>query len=404
MTAALDGIIVLDLTQFESGTVCTQTLAWLGASVIKIERPGKGEQGRQSTVDQPGMDSYIFILLNANKKSITLDIKQPAGKRILQQMIERADVFVENFAPGAIERLGFHYDSVRAINPRIIYAQIKGFGPDSPYANFPAFDSVGQAVGGVMSITGERDKPPLRSGPNLSDSGTGFHCAIGILAALYQRTITGEGQRVQVAMQDATIDYIRPSFARQMVTGEATERIGNEQPMAPVAPCGLYPCKSGGPNDFVTVYTSRWPGSTQWEQLLDLIGHPELKYDPRMATPESRYEHRDELDPLIAEWTCQRTKLEAMEQLGGAGVPAGAVLSTAELSSDPYLRNCGMFVTMQHPVRGPISVPGFPIRLSNSSVPIAPSPLLGEHNAEVYQEILGLSPEEMKRLSQERVI
>ncbi len=404
MTAALDGITVLDLTQFESGTVCTETLAWLGANVIKVERPGTGEQGRGSSVDQPGADSYLFILVNANKKSITIDIKHPEGKKLLRRLIEQADIFVENFSPGTIERMGFDYASVRIINPRIIYAQIKGFGSDSPYANFPAFDPVGQAMGGVVSITGERDKPPLRAGPNLADSGTGFHCVIGILAALYQRTATGQGQRVEVAMQDAMINFIRPAFGRQLVTGKATERVGNDQPMAPVAPNGIYPCKPGGPNDYVFIYTSRWPGSTQWEQLLDVIGRPEMKRDPRFATPESRYEHREEMDPLISAWTCQRTKFEAMEELGRAGVPAGAILTTAELAADAYLRQRGMFVTMQHPVRGPIVMPGFPIKLSSSFVPVEPAPLLGQHNEEIFKRKLGLAEEELERLRQARVI
>lgn len=404
MTAALDGITVLDLTQFESGTVCTETLAWLGANVIKVERPGTGEQGRGSSVDQPGADSYLFILVNANKKSVTIDIKHPEGKKLLERLVEKSDIFVENFSPGTIERMGLDYDSVRAINPRIIYAQIKGFGAGSPYADFPAFDPVGQAMGGVVSITGERDKPPLRAGPNLADSGTGFHCVIGILAALYQRTWTGEGQRVEVAMQDAMINFIRPAFGRQLVTGKATERVGNDQPMAPVAPNGIYPCKPGGPNDYVFIYTSRWPGSKQWEQLLDVIGCPEMKADPRFRTPESRYEHRDEMNPFIIAWTSQRTKFEAMEELGREGVPAGAILTTAELAEDAYLRKRGMFVTMQHPVRGSIVMPGFPIKLSASSVPVEPAPLLGQNNEEIYGGLLGIAPEELERLSKARVI
>lgn len=404
MTAALDGITVLDLTQFESGTVCTETLAWLGANVIKVERPGTGEQGRGSSVDQPGADSYLFILVNANKKSVTIDIKHPEGKKLLERLVEKSDIFVENFSPGTIERMGLDYDSVRAINPRIIYAQIKGFGAGSPYADFPAFDPVGQAMGGVVSITGERDKPPLRAGPNLADSGTGFHCVIGILAALYQRTWTGEGQRVEVAMQDAMINFIRPAFGRQLVTGKATERVGNDQPMAPVAPNGIYPCKPGGPNDYVFIYTSRWPGSKQWEQLLDVIGCPEMKADPRFRTPESRYEHRDEMNPFIIAWTSQRTKFEAMEELGREGVPAGAILTTAELAEDAYLRKRGMFVTMQHPVRGSIVMPGFPIKLSASSVPVEPAPLLGQNNEEIYGGLLGIAPEELERLRQARVI
>jgi formyl-CoA transferase len=403
-TAALDGVVVLDLTQFESGTVCTETLAWLGATVLKLERPGIGEQGRVSSVDEPGMDSYHFILLNANKKSMTANLKHPEGKALVRRLIEHVDVFVENFRPGAIERLGFDYETVRGINPRIIYAQIKGFGTDGPYASFPAFDPVGQATGGAVSITGEADGPPMRPGPNLSDSGSGFHCAIGILAALYQRAVTGVGQRVEVAMQDVIINFCRPAFGRQLIDGKPAGRVGNEMPMAPVAPCGVYPCRPGGPNDYVYIYTSRWPGSPQWERLLEVIGRTDVSNDPRFATPESRYECRDEVNEMISAWTRQKTKFEAMEELGRADVPAGAVLTTAELAADSYLQKRGTFVTMEHPVRGPVLMPGFPLKMSASSVPILPSPLLGEHNEEVYMGMLGISADEFERLRQARVI
>jgi formyl-CoA transferase len=403
-TAALNGVVVLDLTQFESGTVCTETLAWLGATVLKLERPGIGEQGRVSSVDEPGMDSYHFILLNANKKSMTANLKHPEGKALVRRLIEHVDVFVENFRPGAIERLGFDYETVRGINPRIIYAQIKGFGTDGPYASFPAFDPVGQATGGAVSITGEADGPPMRPGPNLSDSGSGFHCAIGILAALYQRAVTGVGQRVEVAMQDVIINFCRPAFGRQLIDGKPAGRVGNEMPMAPVAPCGVYPCRPGGPNDYVYIYTSRWPGSPQWERLLEVIGRTDVSNDPRFATPESRYECRDEVNEMISAWTRQKTKFEAMEELGRADVPAGAVLTTAELAADSYLQKRGTFVTMEHPVRGPVLMPGFPLKMSASSVPILPSPLLGEHNEEVYMGMLGISADEFERLRQARVI
>ncbi len=403
-TAALDGVVVLDLTQFEAGTVCTETLAWLGATVIKLERPGTGEQGRASSAYEPAVDSYHFILVNANKKSVTVNLKHPEGKALVWRLIERTDVFIENFRPGTIERLGFDYETVRGINPRIIYAQIKGFGSDGPYADFPAFDPVGQATGGAASITGEPDGPPLHAGPNLADSGTGFHAAIGILAALYQRAGTGAGQRIEVAMQDVVINFCRPAFGRQLIDGKPAERVGNEMPMAPVAPCGVYPCRPGGPNDYVYIYTSRWPGSPQWERLLEVIGRMDVMDDPRFATPESRYEHRDEVDAMISAWTCQKTKFEAMEELGRADVPAGAVLTTAELAADPYLRKRGMFVTVQHPVRGPILMPGFPLKMSASSVPIVPAPLLGQHNEEVYGGMLGISADQLGRLHEAGII
>jgi formyl-CoA transferase len=403
-TAALDGVTVLDLTQFEAGTVCTETLAWLGAQVIKVERPGMGEQGRASNADWPEADSHLFILLNANKKSVTADIKHPEGQALVRRLLKHVDVFVENFRPGTIERLGFGYEAVRDINPRIIYAQIKGFGSDGPYADFPAFDPVGQATGGVASITGEADGPPMRTGPNLADSGTGFHTAIAILAALYQRQVSGTGQRIEVAMQDVMINYCRPTYGRQLTNGEPAARGGNEMPMAPVSPCGAYTCSPGGPNDYVFIYTSRWPGSQQWQHLLEIIGRSDAADDPRFATPEARFEHRAEVDAMISEWTRTKTKFEAMEELGRADVPAGAVLTTVELAADPYLKERGMFVTVEHPVRGPVPMPGFPLKMSASSVPILPAPLLGQHNEEVYGTLLGLPAEELERLRERGVI
>lgn len=391
-------IRVVDLTQFESGTVCTQILAWLGATVIKLERPGSGEQGRRSSTDIPGVDSHHFILNNLNKKSVTVDLKHPKGRELVLRLLSFADVMVENFSPGVVERLGLDYETVRAVNPRIVYAQIKGFGSGSPYAEFPAFDPVGQATGGAMSITGEPDGPPMHAGVNLADSGAGYHCAIAILAALYQRTKTGVGQRIEIAMQDAVINFSRSAWGRQLMTGEPAPRVGNAMPMAAVAPCNVYPCHPGGPNDYVFIYTSRHPGSRQWERLLAVIGRSDLLDDPRFATPESRYEHREEIDHIIAEWTSQRTKQEAMELLGRAGVPAGAVMSTVDLTNDPYLQERGMMAEICHPVRGPMRVPGNPIKMSDSHVPLRTSPLLGEHNGEVYKGMLGLSDEELKGL------
>ncbi len=402
--SALEGVVVIDFTQFESGTVCTQTLAWLGAEVIKVEKPGTGEQGRGSSRDKPNADSYGFIILNSNKKSITLDVKHPKGRELALQLLKKADVMVENFSPGVIERLGLDYETVRAVNPGIIYAQIKGFAPDSPYASFPAFDAIGQAVGGVMSVTGEADGPPLHAGINVADSGAGYHCAIGILAALYQRTLTGEGQRVEISMQEVMINFGRSSWARQLTTGEEAPRVGNEMPMAPVAPCNVYPCRPGGKNDYVFIYTSRWPGSPQWKRLLEVIGRTDLADDPRFATPESRYEHREEVDRIITEWTSKRTKQEAMEALGKAGVPAGAVLTTKELTEDPFLRQRGMIVEVDHPVRGKLLFPGSSIRLSNNHVPVKPAPLLGQHTEEIFGRLLGMTKEELKPLRQEGII
>lgn len=401
---ALDGVTVLDFTQFEAGTVCTQTLAWLGATVIKIERPGTGEQGRRSSADKPGEDSYGFIILNSNKKSVTIDVKKPKGKELVYRMAKKADIFIENFSPGVIERLGFDYDTLRKVNPGIIYAQIKGFGSDGPYAHFPAFDAIGQAVGGVMSVTGERDGPPMHAGANIADSGAGYHCAIGVLAALYEKAKTGIGQKVEIAMQDVMINFSRSAWGRQFLTGEEAPRVGNEMPMAPAAPCNVYPCKPGGKNDYVFIYTSRLPSSPQWKRLLEVIGRTDLLDDERFATPESRYIHRDIVDEIIMQWTKKHTKKEAMEILGNAGVPAGAILSTTDLSNDSYLRKRGTMVTINHPHKGKLTIPGNSIHLSNSKVEIEPAPLLGEHNEEIFTEMINLSSEEIEQLKEEGIV
>ena len=403
--SALEGVTVLDFTQFEAGTVCTQTLAWLGANVIKLERPGTGEQGRGASADRKGADSYGFIILNSNKKSITIDVKKQAGKDLVYKMIKQADVLVENFSPGVIERLGFDYETVRRLNPKMIYAQIKGFGADGPYANFPAFDAIGQAAGVVMSVTGEKDGPPMHAGVNLADSGAGYHCAIAILGALYQRTMTGEGQKVEVAMQDVMINFSRSTWVRQYMTGgQETPRVGNEMPMAAVAPCNVYPCKPGGSNDYVFIYTSRVPNSPQWKRLLKVIGREDAMDDPRFATPESRYEHKEEIDAMIREWTMQYTKYEAMELLGKADVPISAILSTVDITNDEYLRKRGTMVEIDHPVRGKLVIPGNSMKLSASPLEVQPAPLLGQHNREVYKDMLGLNDEEFEALRQAGVI
>jgi formyl-CoA transferase len=401
--AALAGVRVLDLSQFEAGTAVTETLAWLGADVIKVEPPGSGEQGRSASTDVPGLDSFYFLLLNANKRSITLNLKDERGKAMLRRMIPQADILIENFAPGVIERLGFGYDTVRALNRRIIYAQVKGFGAGSPYERFLSFDMIGQATGGVMSITGEAGARPLKPGPTLGDTGTGLHCAIGVLAALYQRVATGEGQKVEVAMQEAMVNYCRVAYARQSATGEACPRAGNQVVLGTTAPSEAYRCKGGGPNDYCYVYSTR-ANNTHWERLLRVIGREDLLNEPRFATPASRAAHVEAIDAVIAPWMARRTKLEAMEALGRAGVPAGAVMDTRELSEDPHLRARGIFVTVQHPARGAFTMPGWPVKMSASQVPVTAAPLLGANNAEVYADWLGLDEHELATLRNDGVI
>jgi formyl-CoA transferase len=399
---ALQGVRIIDLTQFEAGTSCTLFLAWLGADVIKVEPPEKGEQGRYSTTE-PGVDSQYFIQLNANKRSVTCNLKTPEGKELLTRLIGEGDIFIENFAPGAIEKLGFGYDVVSKINPRIIYGRIKGFAPEGPYANFLAFDPIAQAAGGALSITGEPDGRPLKPGPNIGDTGTGLHCAIGLLGALYQRQFTGRGQLVEVTMQDAVINFHRIAYACQAMFDLPAPRTANASIFAGTAPSEVYPTKGGGKNDYIYIYTTR-ANSKHWQNLLKLMGREDLNKDPRFDTPQSRAQHCHEVDAMLSEWTKNYEKRDIMRILGDAQVPASATFDTMELSNDPHLRKRGTFATFQHPMRGELTIPGNVIKLSDSDVPIVSPPLLGADNESVYGGILGISDENIKALREKKAI
>ncbi|HRD77050.1 MAG TPA: CoA transferase [Hyphomicrobiaceae bacterium] len=402
-TTALAGVKVVDLTQFEAGTSITETLAWLGADVIKIENPIGGEQGRGASTDRKGVDSYYFMLLNANKRSVTLNLKDPRGKEMLRQLIAKADIFAENFGPGVIEKLGFSYEEVARINPRIIYATVKGFGRGSPFEKYLSFDMIGQATGGVMSITGEADGKPIKPGVTLGDTGTGLHACIGVLAALYQREATGRGQKIEVAMQDAMVNYCRIAYAAQLLHDKPCPRMGNQVVLGTNAPSDVFKCEPGGPNDYVYIYTSR-ANNVQWERLLDVIGRSDLKNDPRMATPQLRVKIVDEINGHIQAWVKNYSKHEAMRRLGEAGVPCGAVLDTEELMNDRSMREREIFVEVDHPVRGKVVIPGWPVKMTGSHVPVTCSPLLGADNGAVYADWLGLSEADLAKLRGDGVI
>ena len=280
------------------------------------------------------------------------------------------------------------------INPRLIMAQIKGFNPDGPYAKYLSFDMIAQAVGGAFAITGEAGQPPLRPGPHVGDTGAGMHCLVGIIAALYQRQFSNKGQRVEVSMQDAVINFNRICFAGQLMFGKPVPRTGNQSSIGAAAPSELYKCKPGGDNDYVMVYTSR-AGNWHWQRLLTVIGREDLKDDERFASPAARVKNAKEVDALVAEWCARHTKVEAMEKMQNAGVPAGAVLDTAELSNDPHLRKRGMFVSVQHPKRGEVVVPGWPVHMSESKVDVTCGPLLGEHSEQVLAEWAGMNKEQI---------
>lgn len=399
----LNGVKIVDFTQFEAGPSCTEALAWLGADVVKIENPGLGDPGRRLRKGQPDNDPYYFHVFNANKRSITVNLKNPKGLALVKDMLAKADVCIENFAPGAIERLGLSYDVVKAINPGIIYAQVKGFGEGSPFEKNLAFDMIAQAAGGTFSVTGEKDGPPTRPGFSLGDTGTGMLMAITILGALYRRRETGEGHKLQVAMQDAIMHYMRINFATQGLTGKAAERGGSKVPGVNNAPMGLYPCAPGGPNDYVFIMTSR-ANPDHWDRLLKLVGREDLIGDARYATPADRVEREAEVDAVIAAWTKQHTKQEAMRAVGEAGIPAGAVLDTMELQNDETFEKRGIMQTMVHPTHKPFKMPGWPVRVDGKPSRLKSSPVLGAHTTEVLGEWLGMSAAAVEALVAEGAI
>ncbi|HKV55678.1 MAG TPA: formyl-CoA transferase [Candidatus Binataceae bacterium] len=410
MDKALAGVRVLDMTHVQSGPSCTQILAWLGADVIKVELPGRGDITRTQLRDLPNVDSLYFTMLNCNKRSLTLNIKAEKGKHILIELLKRSDIMVENFGPGVLDRQGFPWEKLAEINPRLIYASIKGFGP-GPFEDSKAYETIAQAMGGSMSTTGFEDGPPTSTGAQIGDSGTGIHAVAGILAALYQRTQSGRGQRVEVAMQDAVLNLCRVKMRDQQrlrhgpLSEYPNRAFGDEVPRSGNASGGGQPgaalrCRPGGPNDYcyVIIQPQIWP------ELASLIGRPELAKDPAFSTPEARIGHLDEVFGIIEHWTMQHTKHEVMKTLMDNDIPCGPVLSTRDLLEDKALAAHGMVVEVPHRERGTFKTVGCPIVLSDSPVEVRSSPLLGEHTGEILSEFLGYGQKEIEQLRTEGVI
>jgi len=399
MEKALAGVKVLDLTQFEAGTSCTEMLAWLGAHVIKVEPPKMGEQGRWMITEKPGVDSHYFILLNANKRSITLNLKSERGKEIFLELVKQVDILSENYSLGTLESFGLGYNRLREINPRLIYLTIKGFGTYGPYSKFKSFDMIAQAAGGAMSLTGFPGSPPLKPGPTIGDTGTGIHAACGVLAAYIQRQRTGKGQKVEVAMQEAVFNFVRVPMMDTYITHQPTQRRGNRLGGGAVG--DIFKCAPGGPNDYVYMLCTT---PEMWQALCNIIGHPEVPEDPRFKDRKEREKYIEELTRIIEDWTSKHAKHEVMKVMGEAGVPCGAVLDSVELLNDPHLKERGMVVTVDHPVRGKFTMPGCPVKLEDSPAEVESAPLLGQHNAEIYAQMLGLKDSDLEQLKQQGVI
>jgi formyl-CoA transferase len=396
------------MTHVQSGPSCTQILAWLGADVVKLEAP-TGDITRQQLRDIPDVDSLYFTMLNCNKRSITLNMKSERGKEIFTELVRDSDILVENFAPGAVDRMGFTWERLQLINPRLIFASIKGFGPGR-YEDFKAYEVVAQAMGGAMSTTGFEDGPPIATGAQIGDSGTGIHLVAGILAALYQRVETGRGQRVSVAMQEAVLNLSRVKLRDQqrLAHGPLKEYpnadFGDEVPRSGNASGGGQPgwavkTAPGGPNDYIYVIVQP-PG---WAPISTLIGRPELADDPEWSTPQARLSKLDKMFELIEAWTIQHSKFEVMEKLNAVNVPCGPILSTKELIEDETLAELGAVVEVKHPRRGSFKTVGCPIKLSDSPVQVETSPGLGEHNSAVYGA-LGIDAGELDELKAAGVV
>ncbi len=412
---ALDGVKILDFTHVQSGPTCTQLLAWFGADVIKVERPGVGDATRKQLVDIPDADSLYFTMLNHNKRSLTLNTKTEQGKEALERLIKECDVLVENFAPGALDRMGFGWDRVQKINPRMIMASVKGFGP-GPYENCKVYENVAQCAGGSASTTGFREGPPLVTAAQVGDSGTGLHLALGIVTALYHREKSGKGQRVMAAMQDGVLNLCRVKLRDQqrlaagplkeysqygegVPFGGATPRAGNDSGGG--QPGRILKCK-GWEND-PDAYTYFITQAAVWQQICDVISKPEWKEDPDYATPDARLPRLNEVFGAIERWTMTKTKFEVMDICNPLNIPVGPILSMRELAEEPSLRRTGTVVEVDHPERGKYLTVGCPVKLSDSPAEVTRSPLLGEHSDEVLME-LGYSESDIRRMRETGVI
>src|ERR1700674_5247422 len=410
MGKALDGVRILDFTHVQSGPTCTQLLGWFGADVIKVEKAGAGDITREQLRDIPDVDSLYFTMLNHNKRSVTLDTKSEQGKQVLEKLVKHCDVLVENFAPGALDRMGFTWARIQELNPSMIVASVKGFGP-GPYEECKVYENVAQCAGGAASTTGFDDGPPLATGAQICDSGTGLHLAFGIVSALYQRMRTGRGQRLLCAMQDGVLNLARVKLRDQqrlkhgplteysqhgegIPFGDAVPRAGNDSGGG--QPGRILKCKGWetDPNAYIYFITQ----APVWEKICDVIGEPGWKTHADYAKPPARLKRLNEIFARIEQWTMTKTKFEAMEILNKDDIPCGPILSMKELIEDQSLRATGTVVEVDHPERGKYFSVGNPIKMSDSPTEVTRSPLLGEHTDEILRQVLGFTDHQVAEI------
>lgn len=411
MGQALEGVRILDFTHVQAGPTCTQLLAWFGADVIKVERPGVGDITRTQLRDLPDVDSLYFTMLNGNKRSITLDTKNEQGKEVLTELIRKCDVLVENFAPGALDRMGFSWERIQEINPKMIVASLKGFGP-GPYADCKVYENVAQCAGGSASTTGFDDGPPVVTGAQIGDSGTGVHLALGIVTALYQRTHSGRGQKVSAAMQDGVLNLCRVKLRDQqrLQHGPLKEypqyphgEFGDTVPRSGNASGGGQPgwalkCKGweNDPNAYIYFICQ----APVWENICKVIGKEEWITDPNYATAEARLPRLQEVFDAVEEWTMTKDKFEAMRILNDSDIPCGPILSMKELAEEASLRETQTVVEIEHPTRGKYLTVGNPIKLTDSQVKVDRSPLLGEHTDEILSRFLEFDEQRIAQIKE----
>jgi formyl-CoA transferase len=407
---ALEGVRILDMSHVQAGPTCTQLLAYMGADVIKVERPGVGDITRGQLRDVPNADSLYFTMLNGNKRSITIDSKHPKGKEILDRLVKQCDVLVENFAPGTLDRMGYTWEHIHKLNPRMIVASVKGFGP-GPYEDCKVYENVAQCAGGAASTTGFREGPPLVTGAQIGDSGTGLHLAFGIVSALYQRMRTGRGQRVLAAMQDGVLNLARVKLRDQqrlahgplteyrqygegIPFGKAVPRSGNDSGGG--QPGWILKCRGweSDPDAYIYFITQ----APVWEAICDLIGKPEWKTDPDYVKPSARLPRLKHIFETIEQWTMTKTKFEVMEICNKLDIPVGPILSMKEIAEEPSLRRTGTVVEVDHPTRGKYLTVGNPVKMSDSITEVKRSPLLGEHTEEILRDVLGYSASDIAEI------